>query len=910
MVRAISIWRVHSITIWILFVCATTFFGGFFYAHAATSTVIYASDFSSDPGWITDQPENFYWSATSSALFAHTMNVPTTTATATRYFYIETELNPRLSYELSWDAQITAMGGPNGGSGSMPFGLYGARLDSFNPLNLTFSGNYQDGTFGTRFMQLDGIPTAIFTEVNPGFNKHMGVANYSRFALGRWYTNVLSYDAHTHSYTFTIKVRDTGALQLQRTIVASSTLVVNPELRRVGISMHPEGIGVTNLNVNYRNSGYAEFLIDNVKVTQIYDEDLSAPSSVLFLPGIQSSRLYTEGLTGENQLWEPNRNADVEKLAISEEGVSEDIYTRDVMDSAFGIVPIYEDFFSHLDSLRVSGVISDWEPFAYDWRYDVEDIARRGTRYEDGMRDLVATLEALSRNNNSRVTILAHSNGGLLAKALLRRLEEEGKDYLVDTLIFLASPQIGTPKAIGSILHGYDQALMKGLLVSDEVARDAIRNMPGAYGLLPSEEYFSQIPGPVVTFSVSSTTHFLSDAYAGGIADSDTLTSFMTGRGDGRAEASTVSEVGIANESLVQAARTVHRAVLDPWRAPSHVTIYEIVGTGLDTVRGFHYQEFDRIECSGTICIRIPYYEATPLFTQYGDGTVVATSAVAYGGEKVTYYVDLEEVKRIDSALGVSHADISELESAQVLISSILKKASTPIPFVYTTPRTFGSARDIVSVHSPLSLSATDASGRRVGIVGVGAEARIQTDIPGSAYFEFGESKYIVIPSQSEYAVALEGEGEGSFTLRVTAVTGEENPLPLSLLVGTTSDGVHMDFSKSQGIFTDVSYDYDGDGTVDAVMTLNGEPTTEALYATLRTLITGLSLLKESERAWLLNAVDRAEKTGVRKGDGSSNVANIFVHIEGRLQNYVVAGTVSSTVYAEIVRIINEIKTR
>ena len=66
--------------------------------------------------------------------------------------------------------------------------------------------------------------------------------------------------------------------------------------------------------------------------------NLSGNSSVLFIPGLQASRLY-EGtvlncsLNCEDQLWEPNANSDVEDLYLDESGnsIRSNIYTRDII---------------------------------------------------------------------------------------------------------------------------------------------------------------------------------------------------------------------------------------------------------------------------------------------------------------------------------------------------------------------------------------------------------------------------------------------------------------------------------------------------------------------------------------------------------------------------------------------------
>ena len=69
-------------------------------------------------------------------------------------------------------------------------------------------------------------------------------------------------------------------------------------------------------------------------VTFTVTEEAPVPvgiSNILFLPGIQASRLYTEVDGVEEKLWEPGGDDDVTRLSMTNGGESiEDVYTRDV----------------------------------------------------------------------------------------------------------------------------------------------------------------------------------------------------------------------------------------------------------------------------------------------------------------------------------------------------------------------------------------------------------------------------------------------------------------------------------------------------------------------------------------------------------------------------------------------------
>ena len=82
----------------------------------------------------------------------------------------------------------------------------------------------------------------------------------------------------------------------------------------------------------------------------------------------------------------------------------------------------------YMDALVATGTIKAWKPFAYDWRYSVDDVAGNGTQYQTEIKNVVDEIEQLASNSyTGKVTIVGHSNGGLLAKAVMMRLATLGK---------------------------------------------------------------------------------------------------------------------------------------------------------------------------------------------------------------------------------------------------------------------------------------------------------------------------------------------------------------------------------------------------------------------------------------------------------------------------------------------------
>ncbi|MBI5405902.1 hypothetical protein HY972_02605 [Candidatus Kaiserbacteria bacterium] len=140
-------------------------------------------------------------------------------------------------------------------------------------------------------------------------------------------------------------------------------------------------------------------------------------------------------------------------------------------------------------------------------------------------------LRRLAKSSKTgKVTIVAHSNGGLMTKALIQKLVDTEAAKLIDKIIFIAVPQAGTPQAISAILHGYEQGLPKDWLsvfLSPETARTLTANMPSAYNLLPSANYFTYVDNPVVKFDDSDFLAAFRARYGSTIHDGAQLKNFI-----------------------------------------------------------------------------------------------------------------------------------------------------------------------------------------------------------------------------------------------------------------------------------------------------------------------------------------------------------------------------------------------
>jgi hypothetical protein len=510
------------------------------------------------------------------------------------------------------------------------------------------------------------------------------------------------------------------------------------------------------------------------------------PPAVLFIPGIEGSRLHKDGRT----LWEPGAfGSTLPELALDERGASAEdgVYAReDDLISSFGPFHFFDAFMEELDAMKDDGVISAWKAAPYDWRYSAESVVARG-REEDGRiyyADATSTpyieqtLRALAAGGG-KVSIVAYSNGGLVAKALMLRLEEEGAASLVDKLILVGAPQAGTPHAIGAMLYGYGQALpydrcadspfrglVCGLVVNRGQARALTLHMPSAYELLPSRAYFETVDvdaSPLVRFRGERMYGTDMALYGDHVGNGQDFRNFLTGSEDGRgrpAEQMLDAEEVLSPELLASAGEA--HARLDAWTPPEGLQIYQIAGWGIDTVSGVDLH--DGLRFDGILGYKKEY---SPLFTEDGDGTVVAPSALLMPeSDRVqNYWVDLKEAERTLKR-SYAHGNIFQLSSVQDLIRDILaENPGTPAFVRRGRPQATSEEKRLVFIlHSPLSLEIEDAEHAHAGMSAAGD---VSLEIIGSRYGTLGDAKYVIVPEGSSYVLSMQGMDAGSFSLEV-----------------------------------------------------------------------------------------------------------------------------------------------
>ncbi|MCX6739307.1 MAG: hypothetical protein NT098_04655 [Candidatus Parcubacteria bacterium] len=513
-------------------------------------------------------------------------------------------------------------------------------------------------------------------------------------------------------------------------------------------------------------------------------------SNVAFLPGLEASRLYRSDGT---RLWEPEILHDNSQLYMNSDGTSilSGIYAGDIIDNAYVPVKgnIYASFISKMNDLKTDGTIQNWQSFPYDWRYSVDDTVT--TAMIQKFRSLAET------SDTGKVTIIAHSNGGLVAKELTIQLGDDAPK-LTDQMILVASPQTGTPSAVGAILHGFQQGLpfdnWINQIITPSEARTLANNMPSAYGLLPSANYFTYTDDPVIMFGDYPLLAGWREKYGTTIHSEERLRNFMT---DQERETLPANEdlknPWKGNTTLFDDAVVLHNT-LDTWSPPSGVELTEIAGWGDETLKTIEYYQGSKTGCEDVAtlkaCNTSPALEYRPIMTIDGDGTVVTSSAL-WTSEARKYWVDLRKYTGdhwVQSAGGLfpfTHSNIFEVSDLDDFVKDLIIRNDVPFSTYISTsiPSYAGNlSRLHFTLHSPLTLDFYDDLGNHTGVSTT--TNQVEENIPGSRYLTFGEVKYISIPSTANVRLFMNGYEEGSFTLEVETVSGD------TVLSSTTFAGI------------------------------------------------------------------------------------------------------------------------
>lgn len=577
-------------------------------------------------------------------------------------------------------------------------------------------------------------------------------------------------------------------------------------------------------------------------------------SNVIFFPGIMGSRLFEQSsecwtASGEAERWYSRQDCYQQRLALDANGKSSfPLYTKEGPDGATATIlkDIYASFMSDLKNWKETDhIIADYTIIPYDWRLSLDDILQNGASTTDARLSygtyqgfdaayIYKKLKEMQASSDTgKVTIIGHSNGGLVTKALIQKLKDKNDPLAneIDDIIFVAVPQIGTPDATAGILFG--TKIGGGVVMGPLRSRSLLQNMPVGYNLLPSPAFGVSVSEPFIEFEGDAMDPTTTEWYGDSIDTYSEFTNYLLGV-EGRATPteSDINSPTKANAILLASSTETHRILDNNWAPGNGTTISEIAGWGLPTPAGLRYSKNKE-------CI-VDWRTYVPILRKYvphcsgyrdvvkiedrrtlnGDETVMEKSAhfIPESETVKKYWVNLEGYNK--NAIDRTHKDILQVTPLRPFILSIIKKNISVPQFMTADPSTLVPNTNgfaVYYMHSPLNLNVYDNLGNHTGISP--DTGLLEVGIKGSHYYELGDTKTIIIPSDITHTLELNAYASGSFTLDIKTMVGD------TITASTTFEAVPtatttkatLSWNPQEGITpaTSLNIDFNADNIVD-----------------------------------------------------------------------------------------------
>ncbi|WP_347320848.1 alpha/beta hydrolase [Rossellomorea sp. RS05] len=200
---------------------------------------------------------------------------------------------------------------------------------------------------------------------------------------------------------------------------------------------------------------------------------------IVFVPGIKGSELFE----GDNKRWFPSTEKDMDLLDIKNELQANSIIRHVTPYGATKFTKyIYKGILDEFGE-------SSFSLFPYDWRKSILDH----------VDSLVSTIMREYEATGESVTVVAHSMGGLLAKAALLKINDEGLSDKVNKLVTIGTPWNGAPDSFKALLYGepgiFEDFTNIFQFANTKATRKIARMYPSVYQLLPNETYFRNPDG-------------------------------------------------------------------------------------------------------------------------------------------------------------------------------------------------------------------------------------------------------------------------------------------------------------------------------------------------------------------------------------------------------------------------------
>ncbi len=200
---------------------------------------------------------------------------------------------------------------------------------------------------------------------------------------------------------------------------------------------------------------------------------------VLILPGIMGSKLGTPGFLFDDTIW-------IDPVDI----IAGNLRQLSLVGGRKDIEPLGVILLAYLKlklRLLLAGVDASFHPF--DWRQSVPDPGRE-------LADRIRT-ETGPDAGREDLYLVAHSMGGLVARAAFKQLKDKGEDKKVRSLVMLGTPNFGSFAPVQALSGSH--SLVKCVAALDvrnsqeDLVNKVFNTFPGLYQMLPAPGKFSGV---------------------------------------------------------------------------------------------------------------------------------------------------------------------------------------------------------------------------------------------------------------------------------------------------------------------------------------------------------------------------------------------------------------------------------
>ena len=469
---------------------------------------------------------------------------------------------------------------------------------------------------------------------------------------------------------------------------------------------------------------------------------------VLIVPGVMATEMHKPTENGLEKLWlDLVRNfTDIGDQFMDPLQFNDDLAPMDdtlilgnvIREETAEIVGREVNFLNYteglIEELKQQAYVYDQDLFVfpYDWRYGVSSAIIGQLKQK--ITDIMNT------TGSDEVDIIAHSNGGLIVK---KYAMEYPDDNHINKAVFVGVPNLGAPSALKNLLQGSN---FGNMFLSEKEIRKLVRNLPMAYMLLPSSQYYQQKGSYVKVIE----RNFFDTVDSKELSHAE-VKDFLLDEHDLNARAFAQGE-------------DLHTDAFDTFDLRSvDIKPYTISGCRAGTFGKIVEVRNVNFLGSPSVSYRAP--EETP-----GDGTVPLESADALPTDSDhKYYALKSNHMNMLSEDGTRQAVVNIISGSLLLTED--KKGADVVTQDIGECQLNGR---LISVYSPLLIDVLDGEGNRARFSA--SDKSIENTIPNADYVVMGDRKFVYLPAGmgETYTITLRGTAEGVFTLTDAVIVNND----------------------------------------------------------------------------------------------------------------------------------------